>query len=84
MSKCFHMSMHVMSHSRTALKRAFEELTYNERVLDVDTFLNLMLKYQPLMRELHKMAQQIKTFFSSSNRYRYLLASALYFSSAAY
>ena len=62
MSKCFNMFMHVMPYSRTALKRAFEELTYNERVLDDDTFLKLMLKYQPLMRELHKMAQQVETF----------------------
>lgn len=62
MSKCFNMFMHVMPYSRTALKRAFEELTYNERVLDDDTFLKLMLKYQPLMRELHEMTHRLKLF----------------------
>ena len=38
---------------RAALKKAYDELPKNNSKLSTDTFLKLMLKYKPLMRELH-------------------------------
>ena len=37
---------------REALKKAYDELPKNRGAVDVDTFVNLMLEYKPLMREL--------------------------------
>jgi len=38
---------------REALKKAYDELTKNGCAIDVGSFLEFMLEYKPLMRELN-------------------------------
>lgn len=47
--------MHALPIFREALKRAYDELPKAKSgcAIDVGTFLDFMLEYKPLMRELH-------------------------------
>ena len=44
---------HVLPIFREALKKAYDELPKSGCAIDVGTFLEFMLEYKPLMRELH-------------------------------